>query len=150
MSSSYYFSIIGTKDNPLYELEFSSFKSANISTTDNVPGKSQFPNQRKELLPFIANSSLDLIDDQAFTTNVLNLGKIDQFYGLSINAYVLQSQVKFILCYNSKEESTIKQFFQEVNELYTKCLMNPFYNVDDAIVSPDFDLKIKQLARKYL
>ena len=104
----------------------------------------------KELLPFIANSSLDLIDDQAFTTNVLNLGKIDQFYGLSINAYVLQSQVKFILCYNSKEESTIKQFFQEVNELYTKCLMNPFYNVDDAIVSPDFDLKIKQLARKYL
>ena len=150
MSSSYYFSIIGTKDNPLYELEFSSFKSGNISTTDNVPGKSQFPQSTKELLPFIANSSLDLIDDQAFTTNVLNLGKIDQFYGLSINAYVLQSQVKFILCYNSKEESTIKQFFQEVNELYTKCLMNPFYNVDDAIVSPDFDLKIKQLARKYL
>ena len=71
MSSSYYFSIIGTKDNPLYELEFSSFKSANISTTDNVPGKSQFPNQRK-ITPVCANSSLDLIDDQAFTTNVLN------------------------------------------------------------------------------
>ncbi|KAL6453899.1 TRS20 Trafficking protein particle complex subunit 20 [Candida maltosa Xu316] len=153
MSSSYYFTIIGTKDNPLYELEFSSFKNTSVSSADttvNIPGKSQFPQSTKELLPFIANSSLDLIDDQTYNNSILNLGKIDQFYGLSINAYILQSQVKFLLCYNCKEETSIKQFFQEVNELYVKCLMNPFYNVNDAIISPDFDLKIKQLARKYL
>ncbi|RCK55692.1 Trafficking protein particle complex subunit 20 [Candida viswanathii] len=151
LSSSYYFTIIGTKDNPLYELEFSSFKSTNLASTDNhIPGKSQFTPSTKELLPFIANSSLDLIEDQTYSNSILNLGKIDQFYELSINAYILQSQVKFILCYSCKEETSIKQFFQEVNELYVKCLMNPFYNVNDAIVSPDFDLKIKQLARKYL
>ncbi|EER31645.1 conserved hypothetical protein [Candida tropicalis MYA-3404] len=150
-TSSYYFTIIGTKDNPLYELEFSSFKSTNITSSDNqIPGKSQFTPSTKELLPFIANSSLDLIEDQTYSNSILNLGKIDQFYGLSINAYILQSQVKFILCYNCKEETSIKQFFQEVNELYVKYLMNPFYNVNDAIISPDFDLKIKQLARKYL
>jgi len=31
-----------------------------------------------------------------------------------------------------------------------KCLLNPFYSVNDAILSPEFDLKVKLLARKYL
>ncbi|CAI5757667.1 unnamed protein product [Candida verbasci] len=153
MSNSYYFTIIGTKDNPLYELEFSSFK--NIPTTlpsNYIPGKSQFSQSTKELLPFIANSSLDIIEDLQFSTNLLNLGKIDQFYGLNINGYITQGSIKFIICYDStKDESnSIKQFFQEINELYSKVLLNPFYNVNDAIISPDFDLKVKQLARKYL
>ncbi|CAK9438784.1 uncharacterized protein LODBEIA_P30080 [Lodderomyces beijingensis] len=186
--SSYYLAIVGTRENPLYEVEFSSFKSSTSSTISSsstsvsssitsqampssnavshnvnnssgsinkepvhVPGKSQFPPSTKELLPFIASSSLDVIEDQQWSTQLLNLGKIDQFYGISISAYITQGNIKFILCYDSnKEENSIRQFFQDINDLYVKALMNPFYNVNDAMVSPDFDLKVKLIAKKYL
>lgn len=150
--SSYYFSIIGTRDNPLYELEFSSFKLA------TAPGKSQFSASIKEILPFITNSSLDLIDDSQWTSSGFYLGKIDLFYGLMVNAFVTQGNIKFILCYDlpsnlgaqKHDDNLIKQFFVEANDLYVKCLLNPFYSVNDAILSPEFDLKVKLLARKYL
>lgn len=176
---SYYFTIIGTRDNPLYEVELLSFKNAsNLASTTSmssaaasastsitagvasaaqegsegfVPGRSQFTQSTRELLPFIANSSIDLIEDQMWSNSMLNLGKIDQFYGISISAYLTQGQIKFILCYDSnKEEISIKQFFQDVNDLYVKTLMNPFYKVNDAIISPDFDFKVKLIAKKYL
>lgn len=165
--SSYYFTIIGTRDNPLYELEFSSFKTTSPSSTitNKVPGRSNFPNSVKEILPFISNSSLDLIEDIQWSTNQFSLGKIDSFYGLLINAFITQGNIKFLLCYDlnsgnpsgggsnlqsKNEDNSIKQFFMEVNELYVKCLLNPFYSVNDAIISPDFDLRLKMLARKYL
>lgn len=156
--SSYYFSIIGTKDNPVYEVEFSSFK--NIPTTNTsgpyVPGKAQFQPSIKELLPFIANSSLDLIEETQWSSNQVYLGKVDSFYGLLVNAFLTQGNIKLILCYDGNysgsksEENSIKQFFNEVNELYVKNLLNPFYSVNDPIISPEFDLKVKLLAKKYL
>lgn len=86
-----------------------------------------------------------------WSTQVLNLGKIDQFYGINISAYLTQGSIKFVLCYDSnKDENSIRQFFQDVNELYVKILMNPFYNVNDAILVPEFDYKVKLLAKKYL
>ncbi|EGW34708.1 uncharacterized protein SPAPADRAFT_132846 [Spathaspora passalidarum NRRL Y-27907] len=157
--SSYYLAIIGTRDNPIYELEFASFKNTTIlsspstpNTPPPIPGKARFAPNVKELLPFIANSSLDLIEDAQFTSNQLNLGKIDTFYGISINAFITPGNIKFVLCYdgNVKEENSIRSFFNEINELYVKTLLNPFYAVNDAIISPEFDLKVKQLARKYL
>lgn len=156
--SSYYFTIIGTQDNPIYEVEFSSFKNIPSSTTTApyVPGKSQFQPSIKELLPFIANSSLDLIEESQWSSTPLHLGKVDSFYGLLVNAFLTQGNIKLILCYDGNvsgsksEENSIKQFFIEINELYVKNLLNPFYSVNDPIISPEFDLKVKLLAKKYL
>ncbi|CCE40937.1 Sedlin, N-terminal conserved region family protein [Candida parapsilosis] len=148
----------------MYEAEFSSFKhgfssaaapasapSVITGTSQQLPGKSQFTTSTKELLPFIANASLDIIEEQMWSTQALNLGKIDQFYGIFISAYLTQGSIKFVLCYDSnKDENSIRQFFQDVNELYVKILMNPFYNVNDAILAPEFDYKVKLLAKKYL
>ncbi|EAZ63358.1 Transport protein particle 20 kDa subunit (TRAPP 20 kDa subunit) [Scheffersomyces stipitis CBS 6054] len=158
--SSYYFSIIGTRDNPLYEVEFSSFKSSS-SSSSTPPGISQFTDSVKEILPFVSNSSLDLIEDAQWSTSQFNLGRIDSFYGLLVYAFITQGNIKFILCFESSttnngnvtqkyDENSIKQFFIEINDLYVKCLLNPFYAVNDAITSPDFDLKVKLLAKKYL
>lgn len=151
--TNYYFTIIGTRDNPLYELEFLSFKSGN-----GIPGAPQFTPSVKELLPFISNSSLDLIEDAQWLGNAYHLGRIDSFYGLLVNAFITQGNIKFALCRDSAststttskyEDNSIRQFFTEVNELYVKCLLNPFYSVNDAITSPDFDLRVKSIARKY-
>lgn len=163
--SSYYFTIIGTRDNPLYELEFSSFKGASASQS-SVPGKSHFAPKVKELLPFISNSALDLIEDAQWSTGAFSLGKVDSFYGLLVNSFVTQGNIKLIMCYDSSaptgalelmtsssnkhDENAIKQFFTEVYDLYVKALLNPFYSVNDPIVSPDFDFRVKLLARKYL
>lgn len=187
---SYYFTIIGTKDNPLYELEFSSFKSSSPT-----PGQSQFGTKVKEILPFVTHSALDIVEDATWSTNQFSLGRIDSFYGLLINAFITQGNIKFLLCYDTNssssnggsssgsgvgsaagkapgpgvgttshalstssvsistsknDDNSIKQFFMEVNDLYVKCLLNPLYSVNDPIVSPDFDLKVKVLAKKYL
>lgn len=156
--SSYYFAIIGTRDNPIYELELSSFKSS----AKSVPGESQFSPKIKELLPFITNSSLDLIEDAQWTTGSFHLGKVDSLYGLQVSAFITQGNIKFVLCYdsaatgveslsgNKHDDGVIKQFFVETYDYYVKALLSPFYSVNDPLVSPDFDYRIKSLARKYL
>ncbi|KAF3991472.1 hypothetical protein FT663_01353 [Candidozyma haemuli var. vulneris] len=166
--SSYYFTVIGTRDNPLYELEFSSFKTSSSNT--GYPGQSNFSTRIKELLPFITNASLDLVEDAQWSSGAFNLGKVDSFYGVRVNAFVTQGNIKFILCYDASstasgglesmmsstsssskhDENVIKQFFTEAYDLYVQTLLNPFYSVNDPIVSPDFDYRLKLLARKYL
>lgn len=166
--SSYYFTVIGTRDNPLYELEFSSFKISSSGT--HYAGQSNFSSRIKELLPFITNASLDLIEDAQWSTGAFNLGKVDSFYGIRVNGFVTQGNIKFVLCYDSNapgagglesmisttltsskhDENVMKQFFSEAYDLYVQTLLNPFYLVNDPIVSPDFDYRLKLLARKYL
>ncbi|GEQ69408.1 hypothetical protein JCM33374_g3080 [Metschnikowia sp. JCM 33374] len=162
--SSYYFTIIGTRDNPIYELEFSSFKNGPSS---GIPGEARFSPRMKELLPFISNASLDIVEDTQWQINGFNLGKVDSFYGVSVNAFITQGNIKLVLCTDSsgpstnsesilssvgskQDESAIRHFFSETYDLYVKALLNPFYSVNDPIVSPDFDLRVKSMARKYL
>lgn len=155
--SSYYFAIIGTRDNPIYELELSLYKSSG----KQIPGPAQFSSKIKELLPFITNASLDLIEDAQWSSGNFNLGRIDSFYGLQVNAFITQGNIKFVLCYDSvstdsdsvsgkHDDNAIKQFFTATYDLYVKALLNPFYSVDDPLVLPDFDFRVKSLAGKYL
>lgn len=159
--SSFYFTIIGTRDNPLYELEFSSFKNGSSGT---IPGEPRFSPKVKELLPFISNASLDIVEDVQWQTNAFNLGKVDSFYGVLVNAFITQGNIKLILCSDTStnsdhmissvstklDETAMRHFFTETYDLYVKNLLNPFYSVNDPIVAPDFDLRVKAVARKYL
>lgn len=104
----------------------------------------------KELNPFIIHSSLDLVEDLQWIKNSMYLKVIDNFYGYFVSAYVTPSNVKILLLHELKNEESIRQFFFEINDLYAKTLLNPFYNVNNVIKSPSFDLKIKALAKKYL
>lgn len=159
--SSYYFTMIGTRDNPIYELEFGSFKSSSSSA-----GQAQFSLKVKELLPFIANLALDLIEDAQWTSGKFHLGRVDSFYGIVVIGFVTQGNIKFVLCCEQgptssglelmmtgskqQDDTAIRQFFTEMYDLYVKALLNPFYGFNDAVVSPDFDHRAKLLAKKYL
>lgn len=55
-----------------------------------------------------------------------------------------------MLLHEIRNEDGIRNFFQEVYDLYTKCLMNPFYEVDMPITSFTFEQKVKSIAKKYL
>jgi hypothetical protein len=79
--SSYYFAIIGTKDSPIYELEFGTHRQGG-------DGMSRFPPEIKELCPFILHSSLDVVEDSQWGSNSLYLKVIDNFYSYMVSAFV--------------------------------------------------------------
>ncbi|XP_074562580.1 transport protein particle 20 kDa subunit-like isoform X2 [Curcuma longa] len=76
---------------------------------------------------FILHAALDIVEDLAWTTNAI-----------------------FMLLHDSRNEDGIKSFFQEVQELYIKILLNPLYLPGSRIASSHFDTKVRALARKYL
>lgn len=53
---SYYFAIIGTQDNPLFEHEFGTSKQGG-------DGQSRFSDQARHLNQFILHSSLDVVEE---------------------------------------------------------------------------------------
>lgn len=53
---SYYFAIIGTQDNPLFEYEFGTSKQGG-------DGQSRFSEQGRHLNQFILHSSLDVVEE---------------------------------------------------------------------------------------
>ena len=55
-----------------------------------------------------------------------------------------------LLLHNGWNEVAIRSFFTEINDLYTKYLLNPFSDPDGPIVSPQFDLYVKNTAKRML
>ncbi len=53
---SYYFCIVGTKDNPLFEHEFGTSKQGG-------DGIARFRDEARHMNPFIVHSSLDIVEE---------------------------------------------------------------------------------------
>jgi hypothetical protein len=47
-------------------------------------------------------------------------------------------------------EDAVRQFMLEVYEAWTKCIMNPFYDVNQTVTSPVFRARVSTAAKKYL
>jgi hypothetical protein len=90
---------------------------------------------------------------------------VDKFGGLLVSCFLtagskfppnvfssvlISADIKFLLLHDQKADDAIRQFFSDVYDLYTKTLMNPFYEVDMRITSAVFDGRVKQAAKKYL
>jgi hypothetical protein len=61
---SYYFAIIGTQDNPLFEYEFGTSKQGG-------DGQSRFNEQARHLNQFILHSSLDVVEEVQWNSGQL-------------------------------------------------------------------------------
>lgn len=59
---SYYFCIVGTKDNPLFEHEFGTSKQGG-------DGIARFPPEARHMNQFIVHSSLDIVDEVQWLNN---------------------------------------------------------------------------------
>ncbi|KAK9479205.1 Sedlin [Lipomyces japonicus] len=140
---SLYLAIIGSKDNAIYSLEFGTSRQGG-------EGVSKFTPDMKQLCPFIVHSSLDIVDEVQWTTPTMYLKVIDKFYNYYVSAFVTAGNIKFLLLHENRAEDSIRQFFQELYDLYTKTLISPFYSVNQTITSKNFDHRVRNLAKKYL
>ncbi|CAG8593657.1 5871_t:CDS:2, partial [Acaulospora colombiana] len=61
---SYYFAIVGTKDNPIYELEFGT-SGTKVGSFDITSKK----DEHRHLNQFIVHSALDLVEELQWNTN---------------------------------------------------------------------------------
>lgn len=136
----YYFVIVGHADNPIYELEYST--KGTEKTIDH-----------RYLSQFIAHAALDLVEESLWTSNSMYLKVVDKFNEWLVTAFVgASSRTKFLLLHDATkiDDNSLKSFFTEIYELFTKFAMNPLYQHHTPIRSTIFDRKIQALARRYL
>lgn len=162
---SYYFMIVGTQDNPLFEHEFGTSKQGG-------DGMSRFSEQSKHMNQFVIHSSLDIVEEVQWGTGQMYLKCIDRFFNNYISCFVTAGNIKFLLLHqpsvpgpgvtsrssaaiganptSPQTEEAIRSFFVEVYESWVKTIMSPFYKLNQEVKSPMFRLKVAAAGRKYL
>lgn len=71
LKMSYYFAIIGTRDNPLFEIDFGTSKG-------NGDGTSHFKKEARHMNQFIVHAALDSVDDTQWTTKELQVSHLQE------------------------------------------------------------------------
>nr|CAD2178393.1 unnamed protein product [Meloidogyne enterolobii] len=137
VAKDYYFVIVGRQDQPLLEMDF-------------PPKKRETQAETHHLLQFIAHAALDIVDEMTLREPQMYLKIVDKFNEWFVSAFVTSSRIRFLMLHTQKNEDGIKQFFQEIYEMYIKYSMNPFYQHDSPIRSVNFEQKAGIYGRKFL
>ncbi len=137
------FAIVGEKELML-ELELSPNSTA--------------ANTQAHVHQFVLHTSLDMIADKMWTSTLMNLKVVDEFNELQVHAWATASGAKLLLLHESfaddsnrrmRVEENIKNFFSEVNDAFTRVVLNPFYVPDAKLESPELEEKILALTKKW-
>ncbi|KAL9058006.1 MAG: hypothetical protein Q9162_001998 [Coniocarpon cinnabarinum] len=99
---SYYFAIIGTKDNPIFTYEFGTSRGS-------ADGLSRFTDDARTLNQFIVHAALDIVEEAVWTTGALYLKNVDRFRNALVSCFVTGTGMKFMLLSAPHEEQLGKE-----------------------------------------
>eukprot|EP00033_Pygsuia_biforma_P003180 GCRY01003489.1.p1 GENE.GCRY01003489.1~~GCRY01003489.1.p1 ORF type:complete len:150 (-),score=5.93 GCRY01003489.1:476-925(-) len=148
MSGHYIFVIVAKDDTPVFQAEYNYSSKGNPSPIYKTQDDKRENNSH--LSEFILHSSLDIVDELQWFNSSMNLKVVERFQESYISAFVTASQTRLLLLHDVKNEDGIRNFFQDVAELYYKVVLNPFYKIGEPITSPSFEPLVKNLAKKHL
>ncbi|MDI1489029.1 MAG: TRAPP subunit [Ramalina farinacea] len=171
---SYYFTILSTRDTPLFSLALGTAKAGGDSTP-------RFPPQALQLCPYLLHASLDFVDEAQFANPAMYLKRIDAFASASISCFITPTSTRFLLLHlphapntnpqagmgegrgfgpfvpavpmnpaSPQAEEAVRQFFGEVFEVWIKAQMSPFQDGEGKLGSPVFRERVRAAGRKYL
>lgn len=171
---SYYFVIVSPTDSPLFEHTFGTSKAGGDGIAHFRNGEtSRYMNQ------FIVHASLDVVEEVQWLNNNMYLKHIDTYPPTNshISCFLTGTNVRFLLLHqpataptvsasnrsstmsatsiahnptSPQTEEAIKQFMNEIFEIWVKTLMNPFYDITMQIKSPVFRQRVSAAGRKWL
>ncbi|GBG28971.1 Trafficking protein particle complex subunit 2 [Hondaea fermentalgiana] len=107
---------------------------------------------------FVMHSALDMVEERMWQTSGMYLRVVDEFNDFQVHAWVAANGAKLLLLHKTiaedsgrrgRVEEYVRGFFEEVNDLYTKVALNPFYELDQPIDSEVFDARVRSCATKY-
>jgi len=146
--------VIVGQNEPLYEAEFYKPGTTNSSTALSTTSSSTATTTTNDSVTrqnyFVLHSALDLVEKQQWTTNQMYLKVVDKVNHQQVSTFLTAGNIKFMLLHGGRSEDSIKNFFTDVYELYVKLSMNPFYRYDTPILSKNFDVRVRGMARRYL
>jgi len=114
--------------------------------------------QQPHVHQFVLHSALDVMGDKMWGTPAMNLKVVDEFNELQVHGWCTASGAHFMMLHDSladessrrmRVEENIKNFFSEVNDLFTRIVLNPFYQPETKITSKTFADRVATLARKW-
>ena len=111
------------------------------------------PPQRDDnnhLHQFVLHAALDNVEEMMWGTQGMFLKGVDSYYNLVVSAWVTAARTKFLLLHEPRGEDGVRNFFQELHELYLRVALNPFQRAGAPIRSPGFDQRVRAAARKHL
>jgi len=126
-------SVIGKANNPLY-----------IKCFDSVEESLKFH--------YILHSALDVVEERSSGKKGQNpsdayLGMLYPTEDFRVYGYMTNSKIKLLIVVQEEgdpNDITIKNFFRKFHQLYSNTIANPFYTIDDRIVSKKFDQDLEK------
>ncbi|CAG5097336.1 Oidioi.mRNA.OKI2018_I69.XSR.g15031.t1.cds [Oikopleura dioica] len=123
-----------TRERPLLETEFNQKREK----------------EQRHLCQLIAHASLDLVEARARATSQCFLKSVDRFNEWHISAYLTPGGAKFIMVHDQINEDAVRNFFQDVNDIWLRLRLNPFYNPDGEIKNKSFLLRVRAIGQRLL